>query len=116
MMDFTLPEELRILREQLRRFVDTEIIPHERETLEDSGDELKPEWRARLVKGAKDLGIWMMEVPEEYGGPGADLTSVCIVKEEIAKVSESAALLAANGDYAALWRRQTRGTSIGVAE
>ena len=28
-MDFTLPEELRILREQLHRFVDAEIIPAE---------------------------------------------------------------------------------------
>lgn len=84
-MDFTLPEELRILREQLRRFVDTEIIPHERETLEDSGDELKPEWRARLVKGAKDLGIWMMEVPEEYGGVGLDLVGRAVVWQELAR-------------------------------
>ncbi len=84
-MDFTLPEELRILREQLRRFVDTEIIPHERETLEDSGDELKPEWRTRFVKGAKDLGIWMMEVPEEYGGVGLDLVGRAVVWQELAR-------------------------------
>ena len=84
-MDFTLPEELRILREQLRRFVDAEIIPHERETLEDSGDELKPEWRAKLVKGAKDLGIWMMEVPEEHGGVGLDLVGRAVVWQELAR-------------------------------
>ena len=84
-MDFTLPEELRILREQLRRFVDAEIIPHERETLEDSGDELKPEWRAKLVKGAKDLGIWMMEVPEEHGGAGLDLVGRAVVWQELAR-------------------------------
>ncbi len=84
-MDFTLPEELRILREQLHRFVDAEIIPHERETLEDSGDELKPEWRARLVKGAKDLGIWMMEVPEEHGGAGLNLVGRAVVWQELAR-------------------------------
>jgi acyl-CoA dehydrogenase len=84
-MDFTLPEELRILREQLHRFVDAEIIPHERETLEDSGDELKPEWRAKLVKGAKDLGIWMMEVPEEHGGVGLNLVGRAVVWQELAR-------------------------------
>jgi acyl-CoA dehydrogenase len=84
-MDFTLPEELRILREQLHRFVDAEIIPHERETLEDSGDELKPEWRARLVKGAKDIGIWMMEVPEEHGGVGLNLVGRAVVWQELAR-------------------------------
>lgn len=84
-MDFTLPEELRILREQLRRFVDAEIIPHERETLEDSGDELKPEWRAKLVKGAKDIGIWMMEVPEEHGGAGLNLVGRAVVWQELAR-------------------------------
>jgi len=35
-----------------------------------------------------------MWVPEQYGGPGGDLTSVCIAREEISKVSESCALLA----------------------
>jgi hypothetical protein len=40
-MDFTLPEELRLLKDNLRRYVDKEMIPHERETLD--GEELKPE-------------------------------------------------------------------------
>ena len=31
-MDFELPEELRIFKQSLRRFVDTEMIPIERET------------------------------------------------------------------------------------
>jgi acyl-CoA dehydrogenase len=84
-MDFQLPEELRLLKDQLRHFVNTEMIPHERETLtEDEGD-LKPEWRARLEKGAKELGIWMMEVPEEYGGPGLDLVGRAVVWQELAR-------------------------------
>jgi acyl-CoA dehydrogenase len=84
-MDFQLPEELRLLKDQLRHFVNTEMIPHERETLSDDGDELKPEWRDRLVKGAKELGIWMMEVPEEFGGPGLDLVGRAVVWQELAR-------------------------------
>jgi acyl-CoA dehydrogenase len=84
-MDFQLPEELRLLKDQLRHFVNTELIPHERETLTDDGDELKPEWRDRFVKGAKELGIWMMEVPEEFGGPGLDLVGRAVVWQELAR-------------------------------
>jgi acyl-CoA dehydrogenase len=84
-MDFQLPEELRLLKDQLRHFVDTEMIPHERETLNEDDGELKPEWRARLENGAKELGIWMMEVPEEYGGPGLDLVGRAVVWQELAR-------------------------------
>ena len=84
-MDFQLPEELRLLKDQLRHFVDNEMIPHERETLTEEEGELKPEWRTRLEKGAKELGIWMMEVPEEHGGPGLDLVGRAVVWQELAR-------------------------------
>jgi alkylation response protein AidB-like acyl-CoA dehydrogenase len=42
------------------------------------------------------MGLLQMWVPEKYGGPGGNLTAVCIVKEEVARVSEAAALIAAN--------------------
>lgn len=84
-MDFQLPEELRLLKDQLRHFVDNEMIPHERETLIEDDSDLKPEWRTRLEKGAKELGIWMMEVPEEYGGPGLDLVGRAVVWQELAR-------------------------------
>ncbi len=82
-MDFTLPEELRMLQDQLRRFVDGEMIPYERETCD--GEELKPEWRKKYEARAKDLGIWMMEVPEEYGGLGMGLMASVIVWQEFAR-------------------------------
>lgn len=82
-MDFTLPEELRILKDTLRRFVNEELIPVERETCD--GEELKPEWREKLEKRAKDIGIWMMEVPEEFGGMGLGLVPRVVVWEELAR-------------------------------
>ena len=82
-MDFTLPEELRILKDTLRRFVNEELIPVERETCD--GEDLKPEWREKLQTRAKDIGIWMMEVPEEFGGMGLGLVPRVVVWEELAR-------------------------------
>jgi len=82
-VDFTLPEELRILKSNLRRFVDSEMIPVERETC--IGDELKPTWREKFRKGAQDLGIWGLEIPTEYGGLGMGILARVVVWEELAR-------------------------------
>jgi acyl-CoA dehydrogenase len=83
MMDFKLPEELQMLQQSLRRYVDNEMIPYERETLE--GNELKPLWRERFQDGMKKLGLWMMDVPEEHGGPGLSLLAKSIVWQELGR-------------------------------
>ena len=82
-MNFSLPEELRILQASVRRFVDQEMIPVERETCE--GNVLKPEWRAKFQQRAKDLGIWMIDLPEEYGGQGMGILPRVIVYSELAR-------------------------------
>src|SRR5437868_7263952 len=82
-MDFELPEELRMFKESLRRFVNTQLIPVERDTVD--GEDIKPDYLKRFVAGAKDLGIWMMEVPEEYGGSGLSLLARTIVTEELSR-------------------------------
>jgi acyl-CoA dehydrogenase len=84
-MDFELPEELRQIKETVRRFVDKELIPVERETVTEEGEEIKPEFLDRFQQRAKDIGIWMMEVPEEYGGPGLPLLARTIVIEELSR-------------------------------
>jgi acyl-CoA dehydrogenase len=72
-----------MFRETMQRFVNEEMIPYEMETCEDG--ELKPEWRDKFHARAKQLGIWKMEVPEEYGGVGADLVSLVIVWEQLGR-------------------------------
>ena len=79
-MNFTLPEELRMLRETLRRFIDEEIIPHERDSYD--GPELKPEYREKWEARARALGIWQIDVPEKYGGMGLGLLARVVVWEE----------------------------------
>jgi acyl-CoA dehydrogenase len=84
-MDFELPEELRMFKDSLRRFVNTELIPVERQTITTDGEEIKPEYLERFQKRARDLGIWMAEVPEEYGGAGLSLFQRAIVTEELSR-------------------------------
>ena len=82
-MEYPLSDEHRMFRETMQRFVNEEMIPHELETCENG--ELKPEWTEKFHARAKELGIWKMEVPEEYGGVGADLISLVIVWEQIGR-------------------------------
>ena len=82
-MDFELPEELRILKAGLRRFVDNELIPIERQTTD--GEAVKPEYLERFEQRARDLGIWQLDVPEEYGGGGMPILARAIVWEELSR-------------------------------
>jgi len=80
-MDFELSEELRMLKENVRRFVDRELIP-----LEGKGkdpDEIKKNCQEK----AKDLGLWLFDVPEEYGGLGLGMMARVIVWEEISRTT-----------------------------
>ncbi len=82
-MDFELPEELQMLKQQLRRFVDREIIPIEREAYD--GPDLKPDVRARLERMAKEMGYWHIAVPTEYGGMGLGLMARVVIWEEMGR-------------------------------
>ena len=82
-MDFELPEELRMLKRTLRRFVDAEIIPIERAAY--VGHKLKPEVREKLEARAKELGLWLFDVPEQYGGRGMGLLARVVLWEEMGR-------------------------------
>ncbi len=81
------------LRDQVRKMVEKHVAPIASEIDENN------RFPEELVEIFGDMGLLQLWVPQDYGGPGGDLTSVCLVKEEIAKVSESAALLAANNSF-----------------
>ena len=80
-MDFNLPEELQMLKDTVRKFVDKELIPVEMHTIENM--ELKPDIRERLEKKTKEMGLWMFDVPEEYGGGGLGSLAQVLVWEEL---------------------------------
>ena len=82
-MDVELPEELRLLKKTVRAFVDRELIPIERTSMD--GHRLRPEIRAQLEAKAKAAGLWLLDVPEEYGGQGLSYLGLAVVWEEIAR-------------------------------
>ena len=82
-MDHQLPEELRLLQETVRRFVDRELIPIERQSME--GPKLRPEVHADLTEKGKAVGLWLYDVPEEYGGQGLGLLARTVVWAELAR-------------------------------
>ncbi|SAL31707.1 acyl-CoA dehydrogenase [Caballeronia cordobensis] len=83
-------EEQEMLRDMVRRVADEQVRPLVA-AMEETRD-----FPDALVEVFGDLGLLQMWVPEEYGGPGGDLTSVCIAKEEIGRVSLAASTLCAN--------------------
>ncbi|HEU4341110.1 MAG TPA: acyl-CoA dehydrogenase family protein, partial [Candidatus Binatia bacterium] len=82
-MDFRLPEELQMLKDTVRKFVDQELIPIEMQSQQNN--ELKPEIRARLEKKTKEMGLWMFDVPEEYGGAGLGSLAQVLVWEQVCR-------------------------------
>ena len=93
-MPYHFTETHLALRDQIRRMVEKEIRPIAAEI--DATDRCPME----LVPIFGDMGLLQLWVPEEYGGPGGDLTSVCIAREEISRVSEACALLAGQNSIA----------------
>src|SRR6266700_5906759 len=81
---FTLPEELRILREQIRRFIREEIIPLEQRLDPDAPSLPEEDWE-RLASKTKAAGLWALAAPEQYGGGGLDTFSMCVLYEEMAQ-------------------------------
>ena len=79
-----LPEELRMLRETIRRFMMQEVKPLE-DPLPHDATTLEPGPLKALQKKARDLGLWCMETPAEHGGAGLNLLGQCVVAEETSK-------------------------------
>ena len=81
---FTLPDELRAIREQVRRFIQEEIIPLE-QRLDPDAPEIPREDFVRLSARTKEAGLWALGIPEEYGGGGLDTFSMCVILEEMSQ-------------------------------
>jgi alkylation response protein AidB-like acyl-CoA dehydrogenase len=63
----------------VRTFVDEKILPVATEL------EHKDEYPTDIVEGMKELGLFGLTIPEEYGGLGESLLTYALVVEEIAR-------------------------------
>ena len=82
-MDFSIPEELRMLRDSARRFVQQELLPLE--PLYANEADIPDDVRAALQAKAKALGFWIFDLPQEFGGGGVGYLGMCLVFEELAR-------------------------------
>jgi alkylation response protein AidB-like acyl-CoA dehydrogenase len=72
-------DEQRAITEMVRQFVDEQIIPKAEHY--DHEDEF-PE---PIVEQMKELGLFGVTIPEEYGGMGLDLTTYAMIVEELSR-------------------------------
>ena len=63
----------------VRTFVDKEILPYATDL------EHKDEFPEAIVDGMKEMGLFGLMIPEEYGGLGESLLTYALVVEEIAR-------------------------------
>ena len=77
-LSFNLNEEQRMLQQMARDFARNEIAPvaeHHDKTAE---------FPWEIIKKGHELGFTTLNIPEEYGGAGANALEECIVGEELA--------------------------------
>ncbi len=72
-------DEQKAITEMVRQFVDNEVIPIAEE--HDHEDKF-PE---AVVEQMKELGLFGVTIPEEFGGMGLDLTTYAMIVEELSR-------------------------------
>ncbi|HUP87682.1 MAG TPA: acyl-CoA dehydrogenase family protein [Acidimicrobiales bacterium] len=85
-MHFDLTDEQESFRKVVRDFATSEIAPHAEAWDRDHS------FPTDVVRAMGDLGLFGLVFPEEYGGSGADFTTLCLAIEELARVDQSMAI------------------------
>ncbi|MFD6210797.1 acyl-CoA dehydrogenase family protein [Peribacillus sp. NPDC060253] len=78
-MNFTLSAELLEMKKSIRDFVDNTVDP--------LADQIEKENKIpeHIMKMSKDIGLFGLSIPEEYGGLGIDMVGKCAIYEEIGR-------------------------------
>jgi len=80
-MDFTVPEEHRLVRESVREFCEEEVDP----IAQDIEDEHR--FPSEVFDQLADLDVMGVPIAEEWGGLGGDTLMYALVAEELGRVS-----------------------------
>jgi alkylation response protein AidB-like acyl-CoA dehydrogenase len=80
---FELSAEHEAFRAVVREFAEAELAPH---VAQWDRDHHLP---AKVIMQMGELGLFGLTAPEEFGGSGADFTSLCVAIEEIGRVDQS---------------------------
>ena len=90
-MGAELTEEQEAFRKVVRDFAQHEVAPHAAEWDRDHTFPLE------VVRAMGELGLFGLTAPEELGGAGAGLTTLCVAIEELARVDSSIAITLSAG-------------------
>jgi alkylation response protein AidB-like acyl-CoA dehydrogenase len=71
--------EQELILSTVRKFVEKEVIPVA------SGMDHRNEYPHELVRQMREMGLFGLNIPEEFGGAGVDTTTFAMVFEEIAR-------------------------------
>ena len=85
-LKFAHPEEIEMLREEVRKFCAAELAPRAAQIDEEN------EFPADMWKKFGDMGLLGMTVPEEFGGVNMGYLAHVVAMEEISRASASVAL------------------------
>jgi len=85
-MDFSLTDDQRLIRENVRRFMETEVRPVVRRY------DREEKFAGAEIRRLGELGCCGMLIPEEWGGAGLDTISYVLMLEEVARVDASMAV------------------------
>ncbi len=77
MVDFTLSDEQKDIKELAHDFATKEIRPVAWDYDRDST------WPQEIIDKAWEVGLMNSHIPEEYGGPGLDYLTGCLIEEEL---------------------------------
>lgn len=80
-MDYTIPENLALMVETIRRFVKKDLDPISQQV--EKEDRIPDE----IVESMRELGLFGLSIPEEYGGLGLGALGECLVYEELSKTN-----------------------------
>jgi acyl-CoA dehydrogenase len=80
-MDLTPTAEQDLIVAMVRRFVREEIVPLELD-LDPDADELPAADRDRLIAKVKEMGLYGLDIPPQYGGPEIDLVTRTLIAIE----------------------------------
>jgi acyl-CoA dehydrogenase len=76
-VDFTLTDEQKDLRELAHNFAEREIRPVAWDYDRDGT------WPEEIIEKSWEVGLMNTHIPEAYGGPGLDYLSGCLIEEEM---------------------------------
>jgi acyl-CoA dehydrogenase len=84
-VNFELDDEQRAIVDTVRRFVTTELAPHE--DLVERLDEVPAELAQEIQDKALRAGLYAANMPEDVGGGGLDAVAMTLVERELGRTS-----------------------------